>query len=87
MDMLALTGPFRALVTLGFMYFEFDLKVNDEDDPDKVVQFSKGVIPYYCKADRERIILQLPSFQSTVKLVLQHVDLAVAASIEVSVVK
>ncbi|XP_047045926.1 uncharacterized protein LOC124650448 [Lolium rigidum] len=87
MDMLALTGPFRALVTLGFMYFEFDLKVNDEDDPDNEVQFSKGVIPYYCKADRERIILQLPSFQSTVKLVLQHVDLPVAASIEVCVVK
>ncbi|XP_051210050.1 uncharacterized protein [Lolium perenne] len=84
-DMLALTGPCRALVTLGFMYFEFDLKVSDKDEPDKEVQFSKGVIPYFCKADRKRIILQLPSFQSTVKLVLQHVDLPVAASIEVSV--
>ncbi|KAM0843607.1 hypothetical protein ACQ4PT_057627 [Festuca glaucescens] len=86
-DMLALTGPYRALVTLAFMYFEFDLKIKGKGDPDDEVQFSKGVIPYYCKADRKRIISQLPSFQSTVKLVLQNVDLPVAANSEVSVVK
>jgi len=51
------------------------------------VQFSQGVIPYFCKADRERNILQLSSFQSTVNLVVQDVELPVAASLEVSVVK
>uniref|UniRef100_A0ACD5T822 Uncharacterized protein n=1 Tax=Avena sativa TaxID=4498 RepID=A0ACD5T822_AVESA len=83
--MLALTGPYRALVTLGYMYFEFDLKTKGKAHDE--VQFSKGVISYYCIPDHKRIILQLPSFQSTVKLVLQHVALPVAASLQVSVVK
>ena len=85
--MLALTGPYRALVTFAYMYFEFDLKIKGKCGPDEEVQFSKGVILYFCKADQKRIIIQLPSFQSTVKLVLQHVNLPFAASLEVSVVK
>ncbi|XP_047073800.1 uncharacterized protein LOC124683291 [Lolium rigidum] len=83
-DMLALTGPYRALVTLGYMYFEFDLKTKGKN-PDDEVQFSKGVIVYYFNPDRRRIIDQLPSFQSTVKLVLEHVKLPVAAILKVSV--
>jgi hypothetical protein len=84
--MLALTGPYRGLVTLSFMYFEFDLKIKGKGGPDDEVEFSKGVIPFWWNPDCKRIILQLPSFQSTVKLVLQHVKLPVAASLEVSVV-
>uniref|UniRef100_A0ACD5WTE8 Uncharacterized protein n=1 Tax=Avena sativa TaxID=4498 RepID=A0ACD5WTE8_AVESA len=68
------------------MYFEFDLKIKGKGGPDDEVQFSKGVMSYYCNPDHSRIIFQLPSFQSTVKLVLQHVALPVAASLEVSVV-
>jgi hypothetical protein len=82
--MLALTGPRRALVTLGFMYFEFDLKMKGNGDAE--VQFSKGVISYYCNPNHRRVKYQLPSFHSTVKLVLQHVALPVAASLEVIVV-
>jgi hypothetical protein len=82
--MLALTGPYRALVTLGYMYFEFDLKTKGKN-PDDEVEFSKGVISYFCNPDRRRIIHQLPSFQSTVKLVLQNVKLPVAAILKVSV--
>ncbi|CAM0954284.1 unnamed protein product [Alopecurus aequalis] len=86
-DMLSLTGPYRPLNTLDLMYFEFDLKIKGrgEGDHDEE-QFSKGVIPYYCKPDHKRIILQLPSFHSTVKLVLQRLSLPVAAIIEVNVV-
>uniref|UniRef100_A0ACD6APZ9 Uncharacterized protein n=1 Tax=Avena sativa TaxID=4498 RepID=A0ACD6APZ9_AVESA len=84
-DMLALTGPYRPLITLDLMYFEFDLKIMGKHDNEEV-KFSQGVIPYYCNPDRNRVILQLPSFKSTVKLVLQRVPLPVAASIEVSVV-
>ncbi|KAK1699616.1 hypothetical protein QYE76_016313 [Lolium multiflorum] len=83
-DMLALTGPRRALVTLGFMYFEFDLKMKGKGDDE--AQFSKGVISYYSNPNHRRVKYQLPSFQSTVKLVLQHVALPVTASLEVSVV-
>uniref|UniRef100_A0ACD5U1D8 Uncharacterized protein n=1 Tax=Avena sativa TaxID=4498 RepID=A0ACD5U1D8_AVESA len=84
-DMLVLTGPYRPLITLDLMYFEFDLKIKGKHDNEDV-KFSQGVIPYYCNPDRNRVILQLPSFKSTVKLVLQRVPLPVAASIEVSVV-
>jgi hypothetical protein len=53
---------------------------------DDEVQFSKGVLSYYSNPNHRRVKYQLPSFQSTVKLVLQHVALPVAASLEVSVV-
>ncbi|CAM0954321.1 unnamed protein product [Alopecurus aequalis] len=86
-DMLALTGPNRALVTLGYMYFEFDLKMKGKDGPDDEVQFSKGVIQHFYEADDKRIVWQLPSFESTVKLVLQNVHLPLAAILEVSVVR
>ncbi|XP_047044115.1 uncharacterized protein LOC124648379 [Lolium rigidum] len=86
-DMLALTGPYRALVTLAWMYFEFDLKIKGEGEHDTGVQFSKGVITHFYNPYHKRIIYQLPSFQSTVKLVLERVSLPVAASIEVNVVK
>uniref|UniRef100_A0ACD5U084 Uncharacterized protein n=1 Tax=Avena sativa TaxID=4498 RepID=A0ACD5U084_AVESA len=85
-DMLALTGPYRALVTLGWMYFEFDLRTKGKGDENADVPFSKGVISYYYNPFHKRIISQLPSFHSTVKLVLQRVSLPVAASIEVNVV-
>ncbi|CAM0954307.1 unnamed protein product [Alopecurus aequalis] len=86
-DMLALTGPNRALVTLGYMYFEFDLKIKGKDGPDDEVQFSKGVIQHFYVADDKHIVWQLPSFESTVKLVLQNVHLPLAASLEVSVAR
>ncbi|XP_073355130.1 uncharacterized protein [Aegilops tauschii subsp. strangulata] len=86
-DMLALTGPRRALVTDGLMCFEFDLKVKGKGGPDCDVQFSKGVILYRHNFYNKRMISQLPSFQSTVKLVLQHVASPMAASVEVSLVR
>ncbi|XBH73053.1 hypothetical protein VPH35_100224 [Triticum aestivum] len=86
-DVLALTGPCRALVTMGLLFFEFDLKIKGKGEPDEDAQFSKGVIAYYHNPYNKRIIEQLPSFESTVKLVLQHVAAPVAASVEVNVVK
>ncbi|CAM0954317.1 unnamed protein product [Alopecurus aequalis] len=85
-DMLALTGPYRALVTLGYIYFEFDLKIKGKGDPADDVPLSKGVLPHYFNPNHNRIKLQLPSYKSIVKLVLQHVRLPVAASLEISVV-
>ncbi|CAM0954355.1 unnamed protein product [Alopecurus aequalis] len=84
-DMLALTGPYRALVTLGYVYFEFDLKIKGKGGPDDEVEFSKGVVQYYCNPDHNRIKLQLRSCKSLVKLVLQQVNFPVAASLEISV--
>lgn len=86
-DVLALTGPCQALVTMGLLFFEFDLKIKGKGEPDEDAQFSKGVIPYYHNPYNKRIIEQLPSFESTVKLVLQHVASPVAASVKVNVVR
>ncbi|XBI84538.1 hypothetical protein VPH35_092830 [Triticum aestivum] len=86
-DVLALTGPCRALVTMGLLFFEFDLKIKGKGEPDEDAQFSKGGIAYYHNPYNKRIIEQLPSFESTVKLVLQHVASPVAASVQVNVVK
>ncbi|KAI4985258.1 hypothetical protein ZWY2020_017888 [Hordeum vulgare] len=72
---------------MGLLFFEFDLKIKGKGEPDEDAQFSKGVIPYYHNPCNKRIIEQLPSFDSTVKLVLQHVAFPVAASVEVNVVK
>ncbi|CAM0954281.1 unnamed protein product [Alopecurus aequalis] len=85
-DMLALSGPKRALVSLDCMYFEFDLKIKGKGDPVDDKPFSKGVISHFCNPYNKRVKYQLPSFQSTVKLVLQHVYIPVAASLKVSVV-
>ncbi|XBI80490.1 hypothetical protein VPH35_089648 [Triticum aestivum] len=60
-DMLALTGPRRALVTDGLMCFEFDLKVKGKGGPDRDVQFSKGVILYRHNFYNKRMISQLPT--------------------------
>ncbi|KAM3402995.1 hypothetical protein ACQJBY_006652 [Aegilops geniculata] len=84
-DMLALTGPCRALVTDDLLFFEFDLKIKGKGEHDSEVQFSKGVILYHLDQYHKRFTRQLPSFQSTVKLVLQHVANPVAASVEVHV--
>ncbi|XBJ11989.1 uncharacterized protein [Aegilops tauschii subsp. strangulata] len=86
-DMSALTGPYRPLATRAFMCFELDLKIKDKGEQDAEVQLSKGVIPYHHNPYHKRVIDQLPSFQSTVKLVLQQVTGPVAASLEVSVVR
>ncbi|XBJ17139.1 hypothetical protein VPH35_008618 [Triticum aestivum] len=84
-DMLALTGPCRAMVTDDLLFFEFDLKIKGKGEHDSEVQFSKGVILYHLDQYDKRFTHQLPSFQSTVKLVLQHVANPVAASVEVYV--
>ncbi|KAE8785657.1 GDSL esterase/lipase [Hordeum vulgare] len=62
-------------------------EIKGKGEPDNDAQFSKGVIQYHHNPYNKRVINQLPSFKSTVKLVLQNVAFPVAPSVEVTVLK
>lgn len=85
-DMLALTGPCRALcLSGGRLYFEINLKIKGADITDDR-DFSKGVIihsevPFAMQPTTKL----LSSWRSTVELVLSPIPFPVAATIEVNI--
>ncbi|CAL4952411.1 unnamed protein product [Urochloa decumbens] len=82
--MLALTGPYRALGGLDFMYFELNLKIKGDGPVDE--DFSKGLVVRRCYTvdGTKPTNLSLESCLSTVKLECMHVPFALEASIGVN---
>ncbi|CAL4959020.1 unnamed protein product [Urochloa decumbens] len=83
--MLALTGPYRALAGLDFMYFELNLKIKG-DGPVDDEDFSKGLVVRRCYTVdvTKPTNLSLESYLSTVQLECTHVSYALEASIGVN---
>ncbi|CAL4928201.1 unnamed protein product [Urochloa decumbens] len=85
-DTLTLTGPGRALAVTDTMYFEFHLKIKDDEAVDK--DFCKGLLEHNtARHTIQPMNLKLESWLSTVELAFTLVPFAVEASLTVSILK
>ena len=82
--MLALTGPYRALVGTIDLQVEFDLKIKGEGEVDE--NFSKGLLVLNAFLNKSGIpyTFSLKSYLSTVDMVCVPVSQALEASIGVN---